>query len=635
MKKTMRRGTALLLAVVMLCTATFSVSAASEAPLSGTPAQHTFDKIWDKVADGLIGGLSRLLLTADSLGLVVRSRRFPTVEEYEAAPHPGFYKGTYGTAQGRGWRLGYAGGSVIPTAWRRDASGKQSDTGMMLSKARYFGGYFGSKAHAIYDDEEVHLIVLGVGSDRNGNGVEDILIYAALDNIGMANGNVRDVRLAAQAALETKGVTAQDIVAFEFNCTHAHTVIEALGMGLDSTILTAMKNHFFLKKDRAIEPELLASICAQTADCAVQAYEKMENGTLSYFETDDVNAYFRKNAINKNPDGSVDDNIREKTKYGAANQGFFACWYFEGESGEKTILANTGVHPTFPGRRSDRVCADFPYYMRLAMREAGYNCIFVQGAQAAIGVGGAYTAAGKAWADEKTLTYEDWVERYGEKYAKARYYGNDDEDGEEEYFGPKAIGYDFAHFILQSLGKAKPVDPVMDVRTGEILVPLDYSIMYIAAVGGVFGYNTVYDPDAETGYGIMTEVGYIALGNDVVMLMMPGEVSPALVYGTRADYTGTESWQGETSWSGEEWKYKTIEEAAKEALGGNRRVLSMGLANDELGYVMPDTDTAKNFLTKSFIDGRQSNEELMGASQQVGSALVLGYGAFFDVDMAK
>lgn len=635
MKKTMRKWTALLLAVAMLFTASFSVEAASDAPLSGTAGQHTFDRLWDKVADGIVGGLCRLLLTADSFGLVNKSRRFPTVEEYMQTEHPGFYKGTYGTAQGRAWQLGYAYGSVIPTAWRRDASGAQSDTGMVLSSARYFGGYFGSKAHAIYDDEEVHLIVLSVGSDRNQNGVEDILIYASLDNIGMANGNVRDVRLAAQAALEKKGVAADDIVAFEFNCTHAHTVIEALGMGLDSTILTGMKNHFFMKKDRAIEPELMASICAQTAACAVKAYEKMEKGTLSYFETDDVNEYFRKNAINPNPDGSIDDNIREKTKYGAANQGFFACWYFEGESGEKTILANTGVHPTFPGRRSDRVCADFPYYMRLAMREAGYNCIFIQGAQAAIGVGGAYTAAGKAWAESKTLTYADWVERYGEKYAKARYNGNDDEDGEGEYFSMKAVGYDFAHLILASLDRAQPVDPVMDVRMDEILIPLDYSIMYIAAVSGVFGYNIVYDPDAETGYGIMTEVGYVALGSDVVTLMMPGEVSPALVYGTREGYTGEQSWQGETSWSGEAWNYKTIEAAAKEALGEKCRVLSMGLANDEIGYVMPDTDTAKNFLTKSFIDGRQSNEELMGASAEVGSALVLGYGKFLGVDMTK
>ncbi len=159
--------------------------------------------------------------------------------------------------------------------------------------------------------------------------------------------------------------------------------------------------------------------------------------------------------------------------------------------------------------------------------------------------------------------------------------------------------------------------------------------MYIAAVSGVFGYNTVRMPEAETGYGVVTEVGYVALGSNVVLLTLPGEVSPALVYGTSDSYTGTDSWQGEGSWSGEDWPYRTIADAAKEALGADKRVLSMGLANDELGYVMPDTDCAKNFLTKSFFDGRQSNEELMGASAAVGSSLVKGFCTFLGVEGTK
>lgn len=634
MKQRTRKLTALLLAAAMLLTASFPVQAADK-PQSGTTAQHIFDKAWDKVADAVVGGLTKMLLTADSFAAVKSDRRFPTVEEYENTAHDGFFAGADGAVSGDGWKLGYAGGSVIPTAWRRDADGNADPNGMCLSKARYFGGYFGCKANNIYDDEQLNLVVLSVGSDRNQNGVEDVLIYASLDNIGMASGNVRDVRMAAVKALEAKGVTEDDVVAFELNCTHAHTVIEALGMGLSSVFLTAMKNHFFFRKDRAIEPELLASICERAAACAAQAYDKLESGTLYYFETEDVNEYFRKNAVNPDADGTVSDTIREKTKYGAAQQTFFACWLFEGESGEKTMIANTGVHPTNAGRHSDRVTADVPYWMGQVMREEGYNFIFMQGAQAAIGMGGSYTAAGKAWAEAHTLTYEDWVARYGEKYASKHYNGNKDEDGEEEYFTMRAHGYDFAHLILDAIDRSAPVDAALDVKMGEIAVPLDYGIMYVAAVSGVFSYNTVRMPEAETGYGVMTEVGYIALGSDVVVLMLPGEVSPALVYGTREDYAGTDSWEGEGSWSGESWPYKTIEAAAKETLGEDKRVLSMGLANDELGYVMPDTDCAKNFLTKSFFDGRQSNEELMAASAAAGSALVKGFCAFFGVIAEK
>ncbi len=633
MKQRTRRFTSFVLAAAMLLTAVLPVSAADK-PANGTAAQHIFDKAWDKAADAVVGGVTRLLLTADSFAAVKPDRRYPTVEAYKAAAHDGFFAGTDGAVSGDGWKLGYSRGSVIPAAWRRNAAGSADPNGMCLSKARYFGGYFGCKAHNIYDDEQLGLAILSVGSDRNANGVEDILIYASLDNIGMANGNVRDVRAAAVRALEKKGVSADDVVAFELNCTHAHTVIEALGMGLSSVFLTAMKNHFLLRKDRAIEPELLASICGRAAACAEEAYDNLERGSLYYFETPDVNAYFRENAVNPDPDGSVSDTIREKTKYGAAQQTFFACWLFEGESGARTILANTGVHPTNAGRHSDRVTADVPYYMAEVMREEGYNFLFIQGAQAAIGMGGAFTAAGKAWAEAHTLTYEDWVARYGEKYASKHYNGNKDEDGEGEYFTMRAHGYDFAHLILDSVDRTAPVAPTMDVRMDEIAVPLDYGIMYIAAVSGVFGYNTVRMPESETGYGVMTEIGCVALGSDTVLLMLPGEVSPALVYGTRADYTGTESWQGEGSWRNEAWPYKTIEAAAREALGADKRVLCVGLANDELGYIMPDTDCARNFLTKSFFDGRQSNEELMEPSAEAGSALVRGYCAFFGVDSA-
>ena len=123
MKQRTRKWIAFLMAAVMVWTAAFSVSAA-DAPRNGTAGQHLFDKVWDKLADTIIGSVSKLLLTADSLGLVLKDRRFPTVAEYESASHDGFYAGTDGAVSGDGWKLGYSGGSVIPTAWRLNAAGE-------------------------------------------------------------------------------------------------------------------------------------------------------------------------------------------------------------------------------------------------------------------------------------------------------------------------------------------------------------------------------------------------------------------------------------------------------------------------------------------------------------------------------
>ena len=151
----------------------------------------------------------------------------------------------------------------------------------------------------------------------------------------------------------------------------------------------------------------------------------------------------------------------------------------------------------------------------------------------------------------------------------------------------------------------------------------------IAQLSGAFGYKTIRGTDSETGYGIMTEIGYMSFGNDVVMVTLPGEVSPALVYGTDPDWTDSELWYGETSWRNEAWPYAPIAEYAQNALGSSKRILSLGLCNDELGYILPSTDTAQNFLTKTFIGGRCDNEELMAPCADAGIFLTESYKRFF------
>ena len=635
-KSAAKKFISVLLTVMLVFGTIIPAGAATTSQSGASSFAVVFDKIFDKVADALVGSLVKLLFSADNFGLILKSNSFPTLEEYneDEEAHEYFYEGTDGEVTGNGWKLGYESVSVIPESWRQNANGESDATGMCLNKSYYFGGYFGSKVNAIYDDERVNLVVLSTGADENKNGIEDIMIMASIDNIGVGNGNVRSVRAAVSKALQAqKGIAADDIVSFEFNATHAHTAIEALGMGLTGVFKTALSNHFTFKKDTAIEPDLLNAICNNTAAAAVSAYDKMEAGTLYYYETENVNDYMKENAYSE--DGNVGDTVRDKLEYGADCQKYFACWCFEGVSGTKTFIANIGLHPTFAGRNSDRCCSDVPYYMWLAMKEAGYNFLFIQGSQAAIGLNGNFTKEGYDWAMANALSYEDWVARYGKDYADERYYGNDDDPGEADYMYIRATGYSLAHFIIDSLNKDEVTAPVYSVKMSETVIPLDYTIMYVAAETGCFGYNTIKCSDAETGYAIVTEIGYVQLGEKNVMLMLPGEVSPTLVYGTDPDYTGEASWQGAGSWSGETWEYLSIEDYAKKALGEDKNILAMGLANDEIGYVMPDTDTATNFLTKTLlasmgdVEGRADNEELMSASHNAGSTLVKGYKEFF------
>lgn len=621
---------AFFMAFVMLFCMTFSVGAASER--SALATMRIFDKAWDVFADAIVAVLQKTLFSADSFSSIYGSSAFPTVDEYFAEENDYFYEGSDGEVTGTSWKLGYSSESIIPESWRRDADGKADADGMNLNGGHYFGGYFGSKVDKIYDDERVYLTILSTGSDANKNGKDDIIIIGAVDNIGVANGNVRTVRKAVSDALAKKGLSNDDIVAFELNSTHAHTVVEALGMGIDDILLKGIYNHFLHQQERGIEKELIDTLCNNAAKAATEAFDNMEDGKLYYFETDNADDYMYENAYNENPDKQT---IKDKLDCGADCQKFFACWYFESVSGTKTVLANAGLHPTFAGRSSEKVCADVPYYMWKSMQEAGYQFQFIQGSQAAIGLNGNYTEAGYKWATENALTYEDWVERYGKDYADERYQRNDKDWGEEEYFGIRATGYSLAHFIIESIDTSNETAPVYDVKMAETVIPLDYGIMYVAAESALFGYNTVKLPDSETGYGIVTEIGYVQLGKDVAMLMLPGEVSPAITFGGCENSEGKILWQGDGSWTGEKWEYDSLEDYAKAKLGSDKRILAMGLANDEIGYVMPDTDCAENFLTKTLLASkggvyeRGDNEELMEASRNAGSALVEGYIEFF------
>ncbi len=629
MKKTLKIIVALILTLSLVIAPATTAFAADNGSDYNTKFKfaHAIDKIFDTVLDVAIGGAMKALFSADTFGFLSKNRSFPTEEEYFSQKHDYFYEGTNGSLDGESWKLGYSQASVIPLSWRENAEGKQDDNGMCLNKTYWFGGYFTSTVDKIYDDETLNLCVLSAGTDKNANDIEDIVVFASLDNIGMSNGNVRKIRQAISDELVKAGIAADDIIAIEFNCTHAHSVIEALGMSLDSVFLTALKNHFLFTKDTAVKKELFNNICDKAAECALNAYKGMKDGSLYFYETENLDDFMAKNAVDAET-GTDFAVARDKLEYGADCQKNFACWYFKADDGEKTVLANIGMHPTFAGRNSKRVCADYPYYFNLAMQSMGYNAVFVQGSQAAIGTNCHYTPEGEKWAQDNTLSKDEWVARYGQKYADKKY------SEEQDYFRMRAFGYSLAQAVTASISEENEVAPKLDIKMSEAVIPFDYSIMYVAGNSAVFGYNTIRCKGSETGYGLVTEIGYVQLGDDVVMLMLPGEVSPAITFGKADSYEGTDSWSGENSWSGDTWDYDTLENMAKAKFGNDKTIIAIGIANDEVGYVMPDSDTADNFLTKTiFADygyqfGRADNEELMMASKHSGSALAGAYEKF-------
>ncbi|HBL41654.1 MAG TPA: hypothetical protein DDY98_08955 [Ruminococcaceae bacterium] len=369
---------------------------------------------------------------------------------------------------------------------------------------------------------------------------------------------------------------------------------------------------------RSLNQDMEKSLCARAEACAKAAYNKMEAGTLSFFETGKVSG------------------ASDKLKSGVQPKNYFSCFLFEGRSGEKTIISNIGAHPTSYGAwdNNHMLCTDYPYFMALALKEANCNIVFTQSSQACISSPGVDYKEGDetdkdatAWVKAHSLTKEEWVERYGQEYADKWY-----DSLEEKLNGHMKNGYVLAQFVLKASKAAKVVEPSLNIKNGRTLLSLDNGVMALGSISGLLGENVVQYDKAESGYGLYVETDYLEFGNDIAILTAPGELSPSLVYGSDPNYTGSSLWNGKTSWTGETWKYDTLINTTRKLTGdSDKTVLLMGITNDALGYMFPDNCTTKSLIgTLLFYKenpGDMTNSMLMTVGRNCGSELMEGYTA--------
>ena len=603
--KTGKRWLSMLLGVLLALTCCTQAFAAD----GGTPyhpAARAADNLLGQLHDAVFCGLQSLAQT-----LFLREQ-IPTASEYNASVQPYLNPGTDGTVSGVGWRVGFANGSIIPVEWRRDASGQPDPNGFCLDKPRATGGY-PFVLTEIYTDQMLNLLLLSNRCDANGNGIDDMVAFISVDGVGIARGTVKKIRAAVEQALSPRGVEKADILLCSVSATHCHVALDTQGMAFRRAELFTNGLRF----RRSLNPTMENTIVSRAADCAAQAYGKMENGELTYFETEPVR------------------DAADKLDSGVRTQNRFACFLFTGESGEKTVLANLAAHPTryYNGRA---LYADYPYLMQLAMQDAGYHFLFVQSAQANINspnppenTDEALRKEADAWAQSHALTREDWLERYGKRYTD-QYFADNEKFNETIAEEQMANAYLLTRMILDASSAAAPVAPTLEIRVAQTPVKLEYGIMSLACASGMLGEDTVIDPKAEAGYSVMAETDYIAVGDDVVILTAPCELSPSIAYGTNPAYAGGALWTGKTSWTGEDWPYDTLESMVRKATGdADKTVLIYGVTNDALAYVYPDICCTQSILGAQFFykvkPDAMANCMLLTPGAGSGSQLVEGY----------
>lgn len=608
--KVLKKATAIVISAAMIAAASVSAFAANGEKTGYSLPQRAFDTAFGVVQDGLFAAL-----TAFNLRLGHKNAR-----DYKPGESEYFYPGTNGKVTGTGWQAGYADNSVIPEKWRRDANGNPDPEGYCLDKMHCGGGYQ-AEIDKIYSGQNVNVLVLSNGCDTNGNGKNDLMIMISVDGVGITNKICRDIRKAVEEKLSKYGISSGDILSCTVSATHCHAGLDIQGMYWKRIIGVLIQNLFkrFIPGQYmlTLEEDMHDTLVEKASDAAERAFAGMESGTLSFFNTDEV------------------EGARDKFNSGAKTQNRFSSFIFESESGKKTIVSNIGAHPVSANAQETHMTdCDYPYYMKLAMKDAGYDFLFIQGAQAGVSTADAEIGTdAEEWAASKALTKDEWVSRYGEKTADEMY-----EQCEPGFGDMYKKGYALAHFVIDAAGGKKAVAPTVNIKATEILIDCDFGLLQVSAATGIMGFNTVRSRTAESGYGIMAEIGYIEIGDDVAFLVVPGELSPACVYGTEDSYDGLTKWTGPQSWSGKDWEYRTLEDMVREASGdGSKQLLVMGITNDAIGYNLPDTVTTNGIVTPLIIYNGEggnevSNSMLLTVSDESASDIVKGFGSLLGVE---
>lgn len=126
-----------------------------------------------------------------------------------------------------------------------------------------------------------------------------------------------------------------------------------------------------------------------------------------------------------------------------------------------------------------------------------------------------------------------------------------------------------------SIGEEETVPPRLTMAGKRFAVPMDNIGFAAFKYLGILG-NRAIRADSATGYGVETEMAILQLG-DLAVALLPGEIFPELVTGKAygvANPTGVNP--------------EPLEEIA--ARYGAVRLLIVGLANDEVGYIVPPSD---------------------------------------------
>lgn len=502
-------------------------------PVGKTTLGDIIAKVVNFISDFLVNNIVLGALKAS----VPKSPAIPDYDDFNLDDQDNFYAGTETfltePAAGAQWHLGYAQKSIMPA----DFGTRPYVRGSLLPYA------FTTET---FDDLKVRTVILDDGSGRGKT------VFSVIDCIGIANADVRKIRAAV-----ADFAAANNIVSINVSASHTHSGLDSQGIWNDpagivlNNIFSSITGLGAIKS--GIETGFLQTMIDQTAASIKEACGNMTAGTLSYAKKD------------------LSEYIFDRTPPYAMDPYLYRLQFTpDAQGATPTIITTFGCHPESTSYDFKTISADFVYYMEEVINNAGFNFVFIQGNVSTT------TSSRHNSNDGLDLDSYEAAVRYGYELGyitlaltltEPQCVALNNTCG--DLLGVNVYGNNANYTIWYKNWvpvAQKTVAPLLNIRMDQFLLKSDNNVSN--AMGKVSLANNFFVYDKSTrSYYTVTELGYVEFGNELQMLLSPGEFMSELLIGG----PGLRGFQ-----------YDSL----REMYGEN--IIICDLVNDALGYVHAD-----------------------------------------------
>ncbi len=469
------------------------------------------------------------------------------------------------------WSLGYNQTSLVPDD--------------ILDRPYYLGGYLlqnfpSNTVEEVLDDMNVYTVVMDDGSGRGK------VAFCTIECIGISNKDIRDIR-----ALLADFAKENNIVSINVSATHCHSEIDTLGLWnpfflkMANNTLAALNNQLIFKTMPGPDEAFMNLLKERTANSVKKAVADMKEGELT-LSVKDCSEYFfddRDSAFYDEDPGFYDGNM-------------YVFRFDPTAEGKETYIVNEPAHPYITGLKTDdssgkQLSGDYTAAMNQTLSKYGYNFMPIIGATLGI-----YSDRGPTNDDVEMTARWQQADRYGKELAYITMSMNKtlDEVLESDYVkNNKQLQNEIAnageHYSIWYEGWEKvdevKVDPILNIACKEVIVTVENPVLLLVGKMGLVNHRILDNKNGT--YSTPTEIGYVEFGKNIKVAMMPGEISPELIYGGA-------TMDAENSFSGTDFNGKSCAESLN--IGEDDILLCFGLCNDEIGYILNDNDYCMIFF---------------------------------------